>query len=141
MPFTYIVECADGSYYVGSTYDVERRVSEHNLGIGSSYMLRAGRRPVRLVFAAEFARIDEAFAFEKRVQGWSRAKRQALIDGRWDDLPDLASRSWRSLQIKDALAGRALTEEVDEDVAGSCPSVGGGGLETGASAPSSTSDR
>ena len=54
MPYTYIVECADGSYYVGSTYDLERRVSEHNLGIGATYMLRRGRRPVRLVFAADF---------------------------------------------------------------------------------------
>jgi len=111
MPFTYIVECADGSYYVGSTYDVARRISEHNLGIGATYILRRGRRPVRLVFAAEFARIDEAYAFEKRVQGWSRAKRQALIDRRWDDLPGLACRSWRSLQIKDALVGRAIPEE------------------------------
>jgi putative endonuclease len=76
-------------------------------------MLRRGRRPVRLVFAAEFPRIDEAFAFEKRVQGWSRAKRQAVIDQRWADLPGLASRSWRSLQIKDALAGRAIREEAD----------------------------
>lgn len=69
--------------------------------------------PLHLVFAADFARIDEAFAFEKRVQGWSRAKRQALIDDRWDDLPGLASRSWRSMQIKDALAGRAIPEGED----------------------------
>ena len=113
MPYTYIVECADGSYYVGSTYDLERRVSEHNLGIGATYMLRRGRRPVRLVFAADFPCIDDAFAFEKQVQGWNRAKRQALIDQRWDDLPGLASRSWRSLQIKDALVGRAVRELAD----------------------------
>jgi putative endonuclease len=43
----------------------------------------------------DFARIDEAFAFEKMVQGWSRKKRIALIEGRWDDLPALASRAWR----------------------------------------------
>ena len=120
MPYTYIVECADGSYYVGSTYDLERRISEHNMGIGAAYMLRRGRRPVRLVFAADFARVDEAYAFEKRVQGWSRAKRQALIDQRWDDLPGLASRSWRSLQIKDALAGRAIPE-ADDVVADESP--------------------
>ena len=45
---------------------------------------------MRLAWAGEFERIDEAFGFEKQVQRWGRAKRQALIDGRWDDLPGLA---------------------------------------------------
>jgi len=88
MPFTYIVECADGSYYVGSTWDVERRVSQHNLGEGAAYTRK--RRPVRLVWAGEFGRIIDAYFFEKQVQGWSRAKRQALIEGRLDDLPELS---------------------------------------------------
>ena len=94
MPWTYILTCADGSYYVGSTMDLERRVSEHNLGLGAAYTYR--RRPVFLAWAAEFDRIEEAFAFEKRVQGWGRRKRQALIEGRLDDLPVLASRSKRA---------------------------------------------
>jgi predicted GIY-YIG superfamily endonuclease len=91
MPYCYIVECADGSYYVGSTWDLEGRIWEHNNSpMGAAYTRK--RRPVTLVWAADFESIAEAFDFEKRVQGWSRAKRQALIEGRWTDLPALSSR-------------------------------------------------
>ena len=96
MAWTYILRCSDDSYYVGSTVDLERRLSEHNLGLGAAYTRR--RRPVTLVWSGEFGRIDEAFAFEKRVQGWSRRKREALIAGRLDRLPGLASRSRRARQ-------------------------------------------
>jgi putative endonuclease len=95
MAWAYILECADGSFYVGSTVDLDGRVSQHNDGLGAAYTRRPGRRPVKLVWAADFARVDEAFAFEKMVQGWNRRKRIALIEGRWQDLPGLASRAWR----------------------------------------------
>jgi len=95
MPHTYILECADGSFYVGSTWDLERRLWEHNEGLGSAYTRLRRRRPVRLAWSAYFDRIDDAFAFEKRVQGWSRRKRVALIEGRYADLPQLASRGSR----------------------------------------------
>ena len=98
MPHAYIVRCSDDSFYVGSTRDLERRLFEHNEGVGASYTRR--RRPVTLVWAGEFARIDEAFAMEKRIQGWSRAKRIALIEGRTDDLPTLSSRSWASIRAR-----------------------------------------
>ena len=88
MPHAYIVECCDGSYYVGSTWDLERRIGEHNLGLGAAYTRR--RRPVRLVWSTEFSRIEEAYLLEKQIQGWGRAKRQALIDGRLEDLPALS---------------------------------------------------
>jgi putative endonuclease len=88
--WAYIIECADGSYYVGSTVDLEARISQHNLGLGAKYTRLKRRRPVKLVWDAQFDRIDDAFEFEKRVQGWSRAKRRALIEGRMDDLPALA---------------------------------------------------
>jgi putative endonuclease len=90
MAWTYIIECADGSYYVGSTYDIERRISEHNLGLGATYTRIRRRRPVRLVWSAQYDRVEDAFAFEKQIQGWGRAKRQALIEGRLLDLPLLA---------------------------------------------------
>ncbi len=96
MPWTYIVECADGSLYVGSTTDLDRRVSEHNLGLGAAYTRLRRRRPVKLVWAAEFRRVEDAFFYEKQIQGWGRAKRVALIEGRIRDLPDLASRPQRS---------------------------------------------
>ena len=84
----YILECADGSYYVGSTVDLPARLEEHQAGLGAAYTRR--RRPVRLVYAEEFGRVVDAFAFEKRVQGWSRRKREALIQGRRNDLPELS---------------------------------------------------
>jgi putative endonuclease len=93
MPWTYILECSDGSFYVGSTRDLERRVFEHNEGLGAAYTKR--RRPVRLVWAADFERIDDAFGYEKMIQGWRREKRIALIEGREGDLPELARGYWR----------------------------------------------
>ena len=99
MAWTYLLECSDGTYYVGSTVDLERRVAQHDAGERAAYTRR--RRPVRLVWAAEFDRIAEAFAFEKRVQGWNRRKRRALIEGRWDSLPELASRSWAARRARE----------------------------------------
>ena len=98
MAWVYILECSDGTYYVGSTTDLERRVSQHQLGEGASYTRH--RLPVRLLWSADFGRIDEAFAFEKRVQGWSRPKREALMDGRFTELRGLASRSWAARRAR-----------------------------------------
>jgi putative endonuclease len=90
MAWTYILECADGSFYVGSTVDLDGRVSEHNLGIGAKYTRLRRRRPVKVVWSADFDRIEDAYHFEKQIQNWSRAKRIALIEGRFEDLPALA---------------------------------------------------
>ena len=90
MAWTYLLECADGSFYVGSTTDLDRRISQHNLGEGASYTRPRRRRPVRLVWCAEFSRVDDAYLYEKQIQNWGRAKRQALVDGRLGDLPALA---------------------------------------------------
>ena len=84
MPYMYILECSDKSFYVGSTWDLERRLSQHQAGEGARYTAR--RRPVRLVYCEEFSRIDDAFGREKQVQNWSRAKRMALIEGRHQDI-------------------------------------------------------
>lgn len=92
MPWMYILECADGSYYVGSTADLERRLWEHNEGLGAKYT--AHRRPVKLVYSAEFATITEAYAAEKQVQGWGRAKRQALVQGDYAALHELARKDF-----------------------------------------------
>ena len=90
MAHAYIVRCGDGSYYVGSTVDLEARLWQHNNDGGAAYTRR--RQPVVLVWNAEFDSVAEAFAFEKRVQGWSRAKREALIRGDFDALPELSRR-------------------------------------------------
>ena len=91
MPYTYIVRCSDDSYYVGSTWDVDVRVWQHNSpDQGAAYT--RNRRPVVLVWCAYFESMVEAFAFEKRVQGWNRRKREALIRGDFDALPELSRR-------------------------------------------------
>ncbi|MBI5634660.1 MAG: GIY-YIG nuclease family protein [Nitrospirae bacterium] len=88
MPYMYILECADGSYYTGSTWHLEKRIAEHNAGIGANYT--AKKLPVRLVFCEEFSRIDDAFYREKQVQGWSHAKKTALIEANWENVRKLA---------------------------------------------------
>jgi predicted GIY-YIG superfamily endonuclease len=92
MPYTYMVKCADDTYYVGSTWqDVEARVWHHNTP-DQGAMYTRHRRPVELVWSAWFDSMIEAFAFEKRVQGWSRKKREALIRGDYDALIELSRR-------------------------------------------------
>ena len=97
MPYMYILECADGSFYVGSTWDIERRLWQHNAGEGAAYTRR--RRPVKLVYLEEGPRIDDAYAREKQVQGWSRAKRLALIEGRIAELAPLSVRRHRPTKL------------------------------------------
>ncbi|PPI20267.1 hypothetical protein C5D34_00425 [Rathayibacter sp. AY1B1] len=79
MPSVYILECSDGSYYVGSTRTLARRVDAHMMGLGAAYT--RSRLPVRLLWHEEFENIAEAFWWEKRIQNWSRAKREALMRG------------------------------------------------------------
>jgi len=117
MPATYILECADGSYYCGSTWNLDRRLREHNEGVGCAYTRPVRRRPVVLVWHRDFDRVDEAFALEKQIQNWSRAKRQALIDGRVDDIKALAGRSFAAQDLRAAVEGHALTDD-DEPASG-----------------------
>ena len=92
MPYAYLLRCSDGSYYAGSTRNLERRLWEHSEGHGAEYTRR--RRPVELVWHAEFSHIGEAYAWEKRIQNWSRAKREALIRGDYAALPGLAKKDF-----------------------------------------------
>jgi len=93
MGWVYILKCADGSFYVGSTRNLESRVTQHAAGFGAEYTRR--RLPVELAWSHQCDRVDEAFALEKRIQGWSRAKREALIRGDFDQLPGLSRSSYR----------------------------------------------
>jgi len=87
----YILQCSDGSYYTGVTRrSVEERVSEHALGVIPGYTLR--RRPVKLVFSERYERIVDAIAAERRIKGWSRAKKEAYIRGDFSALVALAKR-------------------------------------------------
>jgi putative endonuclease len=101
MAWTYILKCADDSYYVGSTTNLVARFHQHSTGVGAVYT--RSRRPVELVWAWEFERVTHAFALEKQVQNWSRAKREALIAGRFDDLPALARgrNGWMKVGVRE----------------------------------------
>ncbi len=93
MPWVYILHCADSSYYVGSTRSsLENRLWQHSTGNGCKYT--SGRLPVELVFAQEFARVDDAYAREKQLQGWSRRKREALIANNYAVLPVLSRKQF-----------------------------------------------
>lgn len=86
--YTYILECSDGSYYTGSTKDLSLRLKQHQSGHGAKHT--KSRLPVKLVYYEEYQRIDLAFAREKQIQGWSRRKKEALINGTPELLPELA---------------------------------------------------
>jgi putative endonuclease len=88
MPYMYILECVDGSFYTGSTRDLPRRLWQHENGMGARHTSK--RLPVRLVYAEKFDYVADAFYREKQVQGWGRAKKIALMEGDWDKLRILA---------------------------------------------------
>ena len=79
MPYMYILECIDKTYYTGSTWHLEQRLNEHNSGLGANYTSK--RLPVTLLYFEEYTRIEDAFNREKQIQGWSHAKKKALIAG------------------------------------------------------------
>ena len=84
----YILLCADGSYYIGVTNYIERRLHEHKNGTNrKAYTF--SRRPLKLVFEEHFHDINQAIAFEKQIKGWRREKKEALIRRDWGALPEL----------------------------------------------------
>src|SRR5215207_1057637 len=90
--FVYILRCADDSYYVGSATgeDLTKRIAEHQTGAYPGYT--STRRPVRLIWSEHFDRITDAIAVERQLKGWSRAKKEALIRGNWEQLKLLSKR-------------------------------------------------
>ncbi len=110
--YLYILRCADGSYYVGTTVgSLDTRVAEHQAGAYDGYTAR--RRPVALVFHQNFERLDDASAAERQVKGWRRDKKEALIRA----VILLLCRSWlavagRQCVLRDA-ARRAAPQDDD----------------------------
>ena len=86
--YMYILKCSDDSYYVGSTKNLKLRLQQHQSGEGANHTKK--RLPVELVYVEEFQRIDKAFYREKQVQGWSRKKKEALIENKPEKLHLLA---------------------------------------------------
>ena len=86
--YMYILECCDGSYYTGSTNNLDLRLRQHQNGEGANHTKK--RLPVKLVYYEEYERVQDAFYREKQVQGWNRKKKEALINGTPELLPELA---------------------------------------------------
>ncbi|ERG64075.1 hypothetical protein L332_06340 [Agrococcus pavilionensis RW1] len=109
MPWVYLLRCSDGSLYAGSTWDMERRLDQHQRGEGAQYTKR--RRPVELAFAHYDDSIAACFALEKQIQGWSRAKREALIRGDFDAISAAAKkRDWAGYRKRRAETGNDPTD-------------------------------
>jgi precorrin-3B C17-methyltransferase len=108
--YMYLLECADGSYYTGSTINLELRLQQHQDGEGANHTKK--HLPVKLVYFEEFDRIDTAFNREKQVQGWSRAKKEALINHEFNKLPEL-SRNYTEYP-RNAVASTASTGSATE---------------------------
>lgn len=100
----YILLCSDGSYYTGSTVNLDARVAQHQAGEGANHTRK--HLPVELVYYEEYSRIDLAFYREKQVQGWSRKKKEALINGKPELLPELAM-AYRDKKTLEKVASRA----------------------------------
>jgi len=86
--WAYMLHCNGGKFYAGHTDDLEHRIAQHERGILPGFA--RDHLPVRLVWSAEFASREEAREAERRVKGWSRAKKMALIRGDWATISALA---------------------------------------------------
>ncbi len=86
--WVYILLCSDNSYYTGHTDDLESRLTKHESGEIEGYT--SSRTPVKLVFSEEFSSREEALSAERRIKGWSRRKKEALIRRDWQELVRLA---------------------------------------------------
>jgi putative endonuclease len=86
--WAYMLRCSDGRYYVGHTDNLDHRIGQHQSGQGCDFT--RNRRPVTLVWSQDFPSRLEALEAERRIKGWTRAKKEALIAGDWDRLSILA---------------------------------------------------
>jgi putative endonuclease len=90
MYYVYILRCADDSFYVGSTQDIDSRVAAHNDGRGAAYTFK--HRPVHLVYSELFDSEIQAVTRERQLKRWSHGKKQALIDENIQRLTYLSKR-------------------------------------------------
>jgi putative endonuclease len=84
----YILRCADGTYYVGHTDNIDLRLGQHQSGYFTGYTFK--RRPVHLAWSDAFQSRDDAKTAERQIKGWRRAKKEALIAGDWQLVSELA---------------------------------------------------
>lgn len=93
MVTVYILQCANGQYYVGSTNSLISRIKEHEdfdeaLYRGAKFT--KAHLPVKLVYTEEYEDDHKARMREQQLHRWSHAKKEALIEGDIDKLKDLS---------------------------------------------------
>ena len=93
--FVYILKCSDDSYYAGITNNLEKRINEHQSGMIRGYT--SSRLPIRLVFSERFTDVNQAIRLEKHLKGWSRKKKEALINRNLDLLVKLSNSKKKNL--------------------------------------------
>lgn len=93
----YILKCANGEYYTGSTTNLERRLGEHGLGIGANFTWK--HIPAELVYKEEFDSEFRAFEREHQIKKWSREKKKALIAGDFQRLKELAKSRKKRIRV------------------------------------------
>ena len=103
--YMYILLCDDGSYYTGSTNNLELRLQQHFAGEGANHTKK--HPPVELLYYEEFDRIDEAFYREKQVQGWSRKKKEALINREYGKLPEFSKNYSQYGRLKEPVVSKS----------------------------------
>ena len=91
--YVYILKCADNTYYTGVTSNLTQRLFRHETGYYPD-CYTCERRPLQLVFYCEFTDINLAFEKEKQIKKWSKVKKEALINGDYDSLPNLAKKKF-----------------------------------------------
>jgi predicted GIY-YIG superfamily endonuclease len=113
MYFVYIVQCRDGLYYTGVTNDLEKRLNEHNSGLFDGFT--STRLPVTLVYHQSFQFVDDAIRAEKQIKGWSRDKKEALINGDFEGLKLLSkSKSGRERETLRLAQGDNMREDTGD---------------------------
>lgn len=107
MPYMYMLECGDGSFYTGSTRNIEKRLRDHQRGKGARYT--RSRLPVRLIYCEEYERVEDAYRREKQVQSWTRREKKALIKGNENKQVEFSKNYTQYESVDLALAGSTST--------------------------------
>ena len=90
--YVYMLRCSDGSFYIGQTDNIERRLAEHK--DGKTPCFTQTRLPVQLVYMQEFGGRDEAITAERQIKKWNRQKKEALIKNNWEKIHLLAKKKF-----------------------------------------------
>ena len=86
--YVYILECSNCKFYTGSTIDLEKRLIEHQAGLGANFTRKY--LPFKLVYVEVCEKVEKAFKREKQIQGWSHKKKLALISSDINSLHKLS---------------------------------------------------